>query len=181
LDRISTYMRLLGVPAQRKYASGYTDGTVTPPEHDLDDATIATIARGSRLFAEAACTACHVAQIKTGANHPFYELRNQVIRPYTDLLLHDMGPGLADTMTEGQASPSMWRTPPLWGLGSLKYVQKQTGAADPQSVRYLHDGRARTLLEAIVWHDGEALGSRNKFEALSRDDRAALIRFLESL
>ena len=181
LDRLSTYMRLLGVPAQRKYASGYTDGTITPPEHNLTDATIAAIARGSELFATAACTTCHVAEIKTGANHPFYELRNQIIHPYTDLLLHDMGAELADSITEGQARPEMWRTPPLWGLGSLKYVQKETGVADPQSVRYLHDGRARTLLEAIAWHAGEALTSRSKFETFDKDERDAVLVFLESL
>jgi len=178
LDRLSSYLQLLGVPAQRKYASGYTDGTVTPPEHIFDKDAIA---RGATLFAQAACTACHVAELKTGNNHPFAELRNQVIHPYTDVLLHDMGPELADTMTEGQASPSMWRTSPLWGLGSLKYVQASTGYANPQSVRYLHDGRARTLTEAIGWHGGEAANSRTKFEALSKADRDAVIAFLESL
>jgi len=101
-------------------------------------------------------------------------------------LLHDMGPGLADTLTEGQAGPGMWRTPPLWGLGSLKYVQsRKTGAlegtADPDNVRYLHDGRARTLLEAIAWHDGEAAHSRAAFEALAAADRAAVVAFLDSL
>lgn len=181
LDRVSSYLQLLGVPAQRKYASGYTDGTVTPPEHQITDAMRTAIARGSQLFAQAGCTGCHTAELKTGANHPFQELRNQTIHPYTDVLLHDMGPGLADTLTEGQASPSMWRTQPLWGLGSLKYVQKETGLADPQSVRYLHDGRARTLLEAIGWHGGEGSGSRSKFEALSKADRDAVITFLESL
>ena len=179
LDRLSSYMQLLGVPAQRKYISGYTDGTVAPPEHSGIDP--AAIARGSQLFAQAACTACHVAQLKTGNKHPFQELRNQTIRPYSDLLLHDMGTELADTMTEGQASPSMWRTQPLWGLGSLKYVQKQTGFADATTVRYLHDGRARTLAEAIGWHGGEASGSRSKFEAMSKADRDAVITFLESL
>jgi len=178
LDRLSSYLQLLGVPAQRKYPSGYTDGTVTPPEHIFDKDAIA---RGSMLFAQAACTACHVAELKTGKNHPFAELREQVIHPYSDLLLHDMGPGLADTMTEGQARPSMWRTSPLWGLGSLKYVQKGTGYADPQSVRYLHDGRARTPMEAVAWHGGEADTSRKKFEAMSKADRAAVLAFLESL
>ncbi len=178
LDRLSSYVQLLGVPAQRKYPSGYTDGTVTPPEHIFDKDAIE---RGSALFAQAGCTACHVAELKTGRNHPLAELRNQVIRPYTDLLLHDMGPELADTMTEGQASPNLWRTPPLWGLGSLKYVQAGTGFADPQSVRYLHDGRARTLAEAIGWHGGEASSSRAKFEAMSKAARDAVIAFLESL
>ncbi len=181
LEQLASYMKLLGVPAQRKYASGYTDGTVTPPEHQITPATTAAIEQGAKLFAQAGCTACHVAELKTGKNHPFAELRSQVIRPYTDLLLHDMGPELADTMTEGQAAPGLWRTQPLWGLGSLKYVQKGTGQADPQSVRYLHDGRARTLMEAIGWHGGEASGSRAKFEAMSKAARDALIAFLESL
>jgi CxxC motif-containing protein (DUF1111 family) len=92
-----------------------------------------------------------------------------------------MGPELADTLTEGQAAPGMWRTQPLWGLGSLKYVQAGTGRADPNSVRYLHDGRARTLAEAIGWHGGEASGSRSKFEAMGKSARDAVISFLESL
>jgi CxxC motif-containing protein (DUF1111 family) len=184
LDRLSNYLQLLGVPAQLKYTSGYTlDGNgrqiVVPPEHSGIDP--ARIARGSQLFAQAACTACHVAELKTGNNHPLQELRNQTIRPYTDLLLHDMGPGLADTMTEGQAGPSMWRTSPLWGLGSLKYVQGNNGQPNPQNVRYLHDGRARTLMEAIAWHGGEADRSRQAFEALSAADRAAVLAFLNSL
>jgi CxxC motif-containing protein (DUF1111 family) len=179
IDRLTSYMQLLGVPASRKYSTpGYTDGVVRPPEHVVDEAKVA---RGSQMFAQAACTSCHVAEIRTGGNHPFYELRNQVIRPYTDLLLHDMGPEMADTMIEGQATPSMWRTQPLWGLGSLKYVQKGTGVADPSTVRYLHDGRARTLVEAIGWHGGEGSASRARFEALSKSDRDAVIAFLESL
>ena len=181
LERVASYLQLLGVPAQRKYASGYTDGTVTPPEHDISDATRTAIARGNQLFAQAGCTGCHTAELKTGANHPFQELRNQTIHPYTDVLLHDMGPELADTMTEGHASPSMWRTQPLWGLGSLKYVQKETGFADASTVRYLHDGRARTLVEAIGWHGGEGSGSRAKFEAMSKADRDAVVAFLDSL
>jgi CxxC motif-containing protein (DUF1111 family) len=181
LDRIASYLQLLGVPAQRKYASGYTDGTVTPPEHDIPDTLRTAIARGGQLFTQAGCTGCHKAELKTGANHPFQELRNQTIHPYTDVLLHDMGAELADTMTEGQAGPSLWRTQPLWGLGSLKYVQKETGFADATTVRYLHDGRARTLVEAIGWHGGEGSGSRAKFEAMSKADRDAVVVFLESL
>ena len=114
VDRLSAYMQLLGVPAQRKYTSGYTDGTVTPPEHAITASTTATIEQGSRLFAQAACNACHIAQLRTGKNHQLAELRDQLIRPYTDLLLHDMGPDLLDTMTEGQATTRMWRTQPLW-------------------------------------------------------------------
>ena len=127
--------------------------------------------------------------MKTGTTHPFAELRNQTIRPYTDLLLHDMGDGLADTLAEGNATPRMWRTQPLWGLGSLPYVQESaaeiTGPDLPHgpvsNARYLHDGRARTLMEAIEWHDGEARNSRQTFEKLSPQDRSDLLVFLNSL
>ncbi|WP_246357511.1 di-heme oxidoreductase family protein [Pyxidicoccus fallax] len=173
LQRLDAYLALLGVPAQRSLRSGYTDGIRVSPEHDVNPALIA---RGSALFAQVQCVSCHTPQLTTGANHPFAELRNQTIRPYTDLLLHDMGPGLADTLTQGQAGPSMWRTAPLWGVGSLRYVQ---GGA--QHVRYLHDGRARTLMEAIAWHGGEASNSRALFETLSKADRDAVLAFLESL
>ena len=173
IERLSAYLSLLGVPAQRSLRSGYPEGIRVPPEHDVDPARIE---QGRILFAQARCVACHTPQMKTGKKHRFAELRDQTIHPYSDLLLHDMGAGLADTLTEGEAGPSMWRTPPLWGMGSLKYVQ---GGA--QNVRYLHDGRARTLMEAIAWHGGEATASRAKFEALSKPEREALLAFLESL
>jgi len=102
------------------------------------------------------------------------ELRNQTIHPYTDLLLHDMGPGLADNLGEGNATGAEWRTPPLWSIGLTPGVSR-TGEA------YLHDGRARTLDEAILWHDGEGAASREAFRAMSVSDRAALIAFLKSL
>ena len=173
LQRISDYLSLLAVPAQRSLRSGFPADTRVSPEHDVNPEQIN---RGSTLFAQAQCVACHTPQMKTGTNHPFAELRNQTIRPYTNLLLHDMGPGLADTLAEGKATASMWRTAPLWGLGSLKYVQ-----GSEQNVRYLHDGRARTLMEAILWHDGEAAASRGKFEALTKDARDAVLAFLNSL
>jgi CxxC motif-containing protein (DUF1111 family) len=178
MARFSQYLGLLGVPAQRSLLSGYPAGVFVPALHRVDPAQIAN---GSKLFAEMNCSACHRPQLKTGNTHPLAELRNQVIHPYTDLLLHDMGPGLADTLPEGQAKPSMWRTQPLWGLGYLPYVQAGTVKGSAQSVRYLHDGRARTLLEAIEWHDGEAQKSRLAFEALSTQDRADLLAFLNSL
>lgn len=173
LQRLTQYVELIGVPAQRSLRSGYPDGIRVSPEHDVDPARIA---RGKTLFAQVKCSTCHTPELKTGATHPFAELRDQTIRPYSNLLLHDLGPGLADTLSEGRATGNLWRTAPLWGLGSLKYVQ---GGA--QNVRYLHDGRARTLMEAIGWHGGEADGSRTAFEALSTDDRAAVLAFLESL
>lgn len=181
LTRLADYMSLIGVPAQRSIRSpGFTNGWVMPPEHDIDEAGVE---RGRQLFASAQCTGCHVAEMKTGANHRFQELRNQTIHPYTDLLLHDMGPDLADTMTEGQAGPQMWRTPPLWGLGSLKYAMnpQEDGKPTPENVRYLHDGRARSLTEAIAWHGGEGVRSRTAFESMSKADRDALLAFLESL
>jgi CxxC motif-containing protein (DUF1111 family) len=172
-------MSLLGVPAQRSVGSdGFTDGIVVPPELSFD---VEAIAAGSEVFAKVGCTGCHVSQLETGARHPFQELRGQVIHPYTDLLLHDLGEGLADTLSEGNAGPSYWRTSPLWGIGSLEYVQAGNGEADAASVRYLHDGRARSITEAVLWHGGEAEASRAKFEALSRGERDSLLKFLRSL
>ncbi|AKJ29365.1 di-heme oxidoredictase family protein [Caldimonas brevitalea] len=173
LDRLSHYLALIGVPAQRSVRSGYPAGVRVPVEHEVDPQLIE---RGSRLFAQARCTACHVPQLRTGGTHPFAELRSQTIRPYTDLLLHDMGEGLADTLGEGRAGGRLWRTAPLWGLGSLRFVQ---GGAD--KVRFLHDARARTVEEAVLWHGGEASGSRQRYEALSREERRALTAFLMSL
>ena len=141
----------------------------------------AQIANGAAVFQQLNCTACHASTLVTGGTHPLAELRNQTIHPYSDLLLHDMGPGLADTLAEGNAQPQMWRTQPLWGLGYLPYVQAGTVQGDAKTVRYLHDGRARSLLEAIEWHDGEAKNSRQRFEALDATTRADLLAFLNSL
>jgi CxxC motif-containing protein (DUF1111 family) len=101
------------------------------------------------------------------------EQSHQLIWPYTDLLLHDMGDGLADGRPEGQASGSEWRTPPLWGIGLTETVSGHTN--------FLHDGRARSLTEAILWHGGEAQAARDRFAAMDADQRAELITFLESL
>ncbi len=173
LQSVTHYLALIGVPAQRSLRSGFPAGVRVSPEHDVDPAKIA---KGSALFSQVKCAACHTPEMKTGDTHPFAELRGQTIRPYTDLLVHDMGPELADNLTEGKATGSFWRTQPLWGIGSLQWVQ---GGAD--KTRYLHDGRARTLTEAILWHGGEATKSRTLFEALAKDDRDALIAFLQSL
>ena len=97
----------------------------------------------------------------------------QLIWPFTDLLLHDMGEGLADNRPEGRASGREWRTPPLWGIGLTPQVNGHS--------YYLHDGRARSLLEAVLWHGGEAQAARDRVTRLSPEDRAALIRYLESL
>jgi CxxC motif-containing protein (DUF1111 family) len=101
------------------------------------------------------------------------ELRGQTIHPYTDLLLHDMGPGLADNMGEGSASGTEWRTAPLWNIGLTAGVSG--GEA------YLHDGRARTIEEAILWHGGEAEAAKNEFLGMTAAERAELVRFIQSL
>ena len=190
LEAMTHYAELVGVPAQRKYPSGFATGLRISNEHKVNPTAIAD---GAGLFTRVGCAACHVTQMQTGPNHPFQELRNQTIHPYSDLLLHDMGPGLADTLTQGQAQPSMWRTQPLWGIGSLAYVQETDAINagpdlphDPISLpvsraRYLHDGRARSILEAILWHDGEAQAARLKFEALTPDQRDEVLMFLGSL
>jgi CxxC motif-containing protein (DUF1111 family) len=167
LRNLITYISLLGVRARR----GLQDPAAL---------------KGEALFASAGCAACHIPTLKTGPYHPKAELRNQTIHPYTDLLLHDMGPGLADNLPEGLASGAEWRTPPLWGIGLSPCVtggvvgpfQKQTCSPD---ANYLHDGRARTLEEAILWHGGEGAAAAAKFKALGPDESAALIRFLQTL
>jgi CxxC motif-containing protein (DUF1111 family) len=142
-----------------------------PPRRNFNDEQVL---KGEELFTSAGCVSCHQPTIKTGSFHPLAELRNQVIHPYTDMLVHDMGPGLADNMGEGGATGSEWRTEPLWGLG---LIEPAMGA----DVAYLHDGRARTLNEAVLWHGGWAFKAKEKFRNMPADDRAALIAFLKSL
>jgi len=154
LDNLSAYVALLGVSARR----------------DLDDPVAL---QGEGLFASAGCADCHTETFQTSPYHPHAELRDQTIHPYTDLLLHDMGPGLAATLVEGNASGAEWRTAPLWNIGLTDGVSFGEG--------YLHDGRARTLSEAILWHGGEAEVSKQAFESMSVSDKAALIAFLKSL
>ncbi len=129
--------------------------------------------QGEALFTSAGCTACHTPTFTTSAYHPHAELRNQTIHPYTDLLLHDMGPGLADNLPEGDASGAEWRTAPLWNIG---YTAGVSGGE-----AYLHDGRARTLNEAILWHGGEGAAAAAKYKAMSATESGALIKFLQSL
>ncbi|MBY0273751.1 thiol oxidoreductase [Candidatus Binatia bacterium] len=162
-------------------------GGVEIPEHLLArltqfTATLAVAARpragaegmdsGEELFVRARCDACHVPSWETGAG-PEPAAAGHRIRPYTDLLLHDMGPGLADAVGEGDATAAEWRTPALWGLGRA--------VRDPRRTSLLHDGRARDVTEAILWHGGEAQSSRDAFARMSADERSALLRFLESL
>jgi CxxC motif-containing protein (DUF1111 family) len=152
LKTVTTYVQTLAVPARTL----------------LDDPAVQ---RGEQLFA-ANCATCHVSTLRTG-KHALPELSNQTIHPYTDLLLHDMGKGLADGRPDFQASGQEWRTAPLWGIGLTQTVLPYSG--------YLHDGRARTLEEAILWHGGEAETAKETFRTLPKGDRDALIRFLNSL
>ena len=172
LKLLTRYVSLLGVPAQRSLASGFPKGVSPVAALDVDPDKVKS---GAKVFADMKCSSCHVAQIQTGSNSEFAEVRNQTIKPYTDLLLHDMGPDLADSLVESQATGSMWRTSALWGIG---YTEK---VAEPAKVGYLHDSRARSLTEAILWHGGEAAASRERFKMLSKPDREALLAFLNSL
>lgn len=131
------------------------------------------VLEGKQVFMAISCGKCHVPQMQTGNFH-IASLSNKNFFPYSDFLLHDMGPALNDAYTEGTALPSEWRTPPLWGLGLSK---------NSQGGRYflLHDGRAGSIEEAILMHGGEALQSKNSFQQLSPSDKIRIIKFLESL
>lgn len=173
LQAIARYLALIGVPAQRSLVSGFPKGVAPLDELNVDPALVST---GFKVFQGIRCAACHTVEMKTGSGHALAELRNQTIHPYSDLLLHDMGSGLADKLVEGQATGSLWRTAPLWGIG---YTEKVMG--NGAKVGYLHDGRARNLTEAILWHGGEADRARQRFENLAKVDREALLAFLRSL
>jgi CxxC motif-containing protein (DUF1111 family) len=167
LSQLVKYISLLGVRARR----------------GMDDTQAL---RGEALFDELGCASCHRTELKTSKFHPLTELRDQVIHPFTDLLLHDMGPGLADSLGEGEASGAEWRTTPLWGIGLSACVTGGVeGPAQNQTCTphhdYLHDGRARTIEEAILWHGGEGEAARKAYEALPAGDKAAVLTFLESL
>lgn len=148
----------------------YSHTLAVPARRDWDDVVVLT---GKKLFADARCTQCHVPKYQTGDLAGFPELSNQTIFPYTDLLLHDMGPDLADGRPDFEASGTEWRTPPLWGIGLVPTVNGHTN--------YLHDGRARSLMEAVLWHGGEAEASREAVRRMTQEERDALIKFLESL
>lgn len=147
----------------------YVRANAVPARRNVDDPVVK---HGAMLF-QAACSVCHVPELKTGDYAPIPEISNQVIRPYTDLLLHDMGDALADHRPDFEATGSEWRTPPLWGLGLAKTVNGHTDL--------LHDGRARGTTEAILWHAGEASFSRDAFLKMPKQDRQALLQFLDSL
>ncbi len=154
LAKLVIYMQTLAVPRQRNE---------TNPQ----------VIRGEAVFRDAGCAACHIPTLKTGADAMLPELANQTFHPFTDLLLHDMGPGLADGRPDFEASGSEWRTPPLWGLGLIEQVNGHT--------LLLHDGRARGFEEAILWHDGEGATAREAFRNAPKTDRDALVAFLKSL
>lgn len=153
LAKLTNYLRMLSVPRRRDFDA---------PE----------VRRGEEVFYRTGCGSCHQPTFTTG-DHEIAQLAGQTIHPYTDLLLHDMGEGLADGRPDFEASGREWRTPPLWGLGLQKTVNDHTC--------YLHDGRARDVMEAILWHGGEAEPSREAVLALSPGDREALVAFLNSL
>ncbi|WP_432264318.1 di-heme oxidoredictase family protein [Bordetella genomosp. 12] len=152
------------------FVTFYSKNLAVPQRRDADDARVLA---GKKLFYEANCIGCHVPKYVTRRDAKQPEHQFQLIWPYTDLLLHDMGDGLADGVSEGQASGRQWRTPPLWGIGL-------TAQVNPNAT-YLHDGRARNLLEAILWHGGEAQAARDRVVEMTPAERADLIRFLESL
>jgi CxxC motif-containing protein (DUF1111 family) len=145
-------------------------GLAVPARRDLDNPD--TI-RGEELFGQAGCVDCHIPEMATGTVADWPELSDQTIRPYTDLLLHDMGSDLADGRPDFLATGSEWRTPPLWGLGLVQSID---------GYLYLtHDGRARGFAEAILWHGGQAEASKEAFRTMAKSDRAALVAFLSSL
>ncbi len=148
----------------------YSRTLAVPARRDLQQSDVR---RGRQLFNEAQCGACHTPTLRTGEVPGLPDLSRQVIHPYTDLLLHDMGAPLADGRPDFEATGSEWRTPPLWGIGLVETVNRHT--------YFLHDGRARNLAEAILWHGGEADASKAYFRRLPRADREALLQFLRSL
>lgn len=132
-----------------------------------------TVKRGAALFAQAGCASCHAPTLTTGTVDGWPALSGQTIHPYTDLLLHEMGPGLNDERPDYLASGTEWRTPPLWGLGLIEAVN------DHQFL--LHDGRARGFAEAILWHGGQAEAAKETFRTMAKADRDALLAFLAAL
>ncbi len=153
LNAVAQYVRTLAVPAAR----------------NLDDPVVR---HGRALFDQAGCAGCHTPTLTTGTSD-IGALSEQTIHPYTDLLLHDMGEGLADNRPDFLATGSEWRTPPLWGIGLTRTVNGHTF--------FLHDGRARSLSEAILWHGGEAESSRTFFLGLDKSDRDALLAFVSAI
>ncbi|MGA9637350.1 di-heme oxidoredictase family protein [Flavobacterium sp.] len=153
-EKVVFYSSTLSVPARRNY----TDKSVL---------------EGKKNFETIGCTSCHIPKMTTGSTHSIAVLRNQVIRPYTDMLLHDMGDELADNTPDFLATGKEWRTPPLWGIGLINTVNKHTNL--------LHDGRAKNVEEAILWHGGEAEIAKNEYKKLKKEQRNAILEFINSL
>jgi len=154
LYNVAFYVKTLAVPARR-------------------NATDPTVLQGKQIFISTGCAKCHIPDMRTAVDVSFPAVSNQLIHPYTDMLLHDLGNDLADNRPDFKANGNEWRTAPLWGIGLTQKVNGHTN--------FLHDGRARNLMEAIMWHGGEAASARDKVKALSSTERNALIKFLESL
>ena len=154
LNAVTFYLQSLAVPARRNVNDN-------------------TVQQGKSIFIQAKCSSCHITNVTTGVSAVNSSLSLQAIQPFTDLLLHDMGAGLADNRPDFLASGTEWRTAPLWGIGLQQVVSGNT--------IFLHDGRARSLMEAIMWHGGEAEQSKQYVRQLSEDERNALITFLQSL
>ena len=153
LFAINDFLTLLAVPARR-----------INDQNEFD--------QGSRIFADIGCAQCHQPTLTTSDSKQYPLLANQLIYPYSDLLLHDMGEDLSDNVKEGDAHPREWRTPPLWSLGLIEKVEDS---------RFLHDGRAATIEEAILWHGGEAINAKNEFSQLSTEDKKMLLSFLRAI
>ena len=185
MECVDLYLHSLAVPARRK---GSTSIFVTLTKSDGSEVSMTerdAVSRGEAMFYQAKCHLCHVPTLHTrprgatllnGTQLPW--LGSQTIHPYSDYLLHDMGSeimgvGLNDNYVSGLARGNEWRTTPLWGVGLQHKVNGHT--------YFLHDGRARNLTEAILWHGGEGEASKNLFKKMDRADRQALIKFLESL
>lgn len=154
LYSVEFYIKTLAVPVRR-------------------NATDPIIVQGKQLFTNAGCAKCHIPDLRTGVNVAFPAISNQLIHPFTDLLLHDMGPDLADNRPDFLANGNEWRTPPLWGIGLTQIVNGHSN--------FLHDGRARNLMEAVLWHGGEAENAKDQVVNMTADERNALIKYLESL
>ncbi|NJO91015.1 MAG: thiol oxidoreductase, partial [Chloroflexia bacterium] len=150
LDDVAFYVKTLGVPAARNF---------NDPK----------VIEGRKIFEKLSCTACHTPSFTTGTMSDIPEISNQKIFPYTDMLLHDMGEDLADNRPEFKADGKEWKTRPLWGIGLTHLANGHT--------TFLHDGRARNLTEAILWHGGEAKNSREEFMKLSKSQRDNLLAF----
>ena len=148
----------------------YSSSLSVPKRRNFDDQNVL---KGKQIFNDLQCSSCHIPKMQTGNDYSITALRNQTIRPYTDLLLHDMGNNLADNAPDFLASGNEWRTQPLWGIGLINTVNGHN--------KLLHDGRANNVEEAILWHGGEGQFSKDKFKQLPVEKRNQLLEFINSL